>query len=653
MRIKRFIAVLTCAAMVFTLLPLITTAANPFSVGQCTWYAYKRWSELLGYEPAFISGNAGGWYDNASAAGFSTGATPIVGAMACWNNGFGNDTGHVAIVETVNSDSIVVSEYNWNIEKGYSVNTIPFSSINRSSVSKPNRHLKGYIYLPNTSDSSHNPKFAVDVLEGKSGSIRVAGWAFDPDDASAKIEIHMYVGGPAGSGRCYGLGAANQKRADVGQAFGCGDDHGYDVTIRVDETGRQDVYLYALNVGAGSNTGSGLKSVEIKAPNVPKTNLEYVSGGEGNIRVTGWAFDPDHAASTLQIHVYVGGPAGKAPEMHVINANTVRNDVHQSFGCGSNHGFDSVIDVGVTGEQQIYAYAIGVDDTGKEDGFNCPMQSEPKTVIIAPRRIPVTGITLNRTDMTLKPGETGPLTAALAPSDATNKAVTWKSSDTNVATVENGVVKAVNAGSATITVTTADGGKTASCAVTVVNPTVSVTGVSLNKTTAKMTVGDSETLTAAVAPSNATNKSVTWKSSNAEVATVENGVVKAVKAGTATITVTTVDGGKTASCEVTVERDEMPYTVNSFETETPSNGRVYARISVTKNEDRVGADALVIAVYNKKGELIDTSAMQGVFEKGQTMTFRSRVFYDEGCTMKAFVWESIEDMVPISNVIEK
>ncbi len=183
---------------------------------------------------------------------------------------------------------------------------------------------------------------------------------------------------------------------------------------------------------------------------------------------------------------------------------------------------------------------------------------------------------------------------------------------------------------------------------------VAVTGVSLDKTAAKMTVGESMLLTATVAPSNATNKAVTWKSSNTAVATVENGVVKAVKAGSATITVTTADGGKTASCEVTVDEVEisLPYTVNSFETETPSNGRVYARISVTKNEERAGADALVIAVYNKNGELIDTSAMQGAFEKGQTMTFRSRVFYEEGCTMKAFVWESYEDMVPISNVIE-
>ncbi len=91
-------------------------------------------------------------------------------------------------------------------------------------------------------------------------------------------------------------------------------------------------------------------------------------------------------------------------------------------------------------------------------------------------------------------------------------------------------------------------------------------GVSLNKTTANMTVGDSVTLTATVAPSNATNKSVTWKSSNTAVATVSNGVVKAVKAGNATITVTTVDGGKTASCAVTVVNPVVAVIIDSIET---------------------------------------------------------------------------------------
>ena len=82
--------------------------------------------------------------------------------------------------------------------------------------------------------------------------------------------------------------------------------------------------------------------------------------------------------------------------------------------------------------------------------------------------------------------------------------------------------------------------------------TVSVTGVSLNKTSLSLVAGNSETLTATIAPTNATNKNVTWSSSNTSIATVSNGKVTAVKAGSVTITVTTADGNKTASCSVTV-----------------------------------------------------------------------------------------------------
>jgi len=83
---------------------------------------------------------------------------------------------------------------------------------------------------------------------------------------------------------------------------------------------------------------------------------------------------------------------------------------------------------------------------------------------------------------------------------------------------------------------------------------VAVTGVSLNKSTASLTVGgDDETLVATVAPADATDKSVSWSSDDTDVATVSSaGVVHAVGAGTATITVTTTDGGKTDTCEVTV-----------------------------------------------------------------------------------------------------
>ena len=86
------------------------------------------------------------------------------------------------------------------------------------------------------------------------------------------------------------------------------------------------------------------------------------------------------------------------------------------------------------------------------------------------------------------------------------------------------------------------------------NPTtVNVTGITLSQTEAAMTVGgETLTLTATVAPDDATDKTVTWTTSNADIATVENGVVTAVAAGTATITVTTTDGSFTATCDVTV-----------------------------------------------------------------------------------------------------
>ncbi len=166
--------------------------------------------------------------------------------------------------------------------------------------------------------------------------------------------------------------------------------------------------------------------------------------------------------------------------------------------------------------------------------------------------IPVTGVSLDQTSMTMILGDTRTLTATVTPSNATDKSVTWSSSNTSVATVSSsGVVTAKGSGNATITATTNDGGKTVTCAVTV---TVPVTGVSLNKSSLTLSEGDSQTLTATVSPSNATDKSVTWASDNESVATVTTaGVVVAKTPGTAVITVTTNDGGKMASCAVSVK----------------------------------------------------------------------------------------------------
>ena len=170
----------------------------------------------------------------------------------------------------------------------------------------------------------------------------------------------------------------------------------------------------------------------------------------------------------------------------------------------------------------------------------------------------VTGVTLDKNTLALFPGESDALTATVAPENATDKTVTWSSDNEKVATVNGGTVTAVAPGTATITATTTDGGFTATCAVTV-NP-VPVTGVTLNQNTLALFTGESATLTATVAPENATDKTVTWTSDNEKVAAVADGKVTAVASGTANITVTTTDGSFAATCAVTVT--DKTYTIS-------------------------------------------------------------------------------------------
>lgn len=163
--------------------------------------------------------------------------------------------------------------------------------------------------------------------------------------------------------------------------------------------------------------------------------------------------------------------------------------------------------------------------------------------------IEVSGVSLNNSTLSLTVGSSETLTATVSPDNATNKTVSWSTSDSGVASVSDGLVTAVGVGNATITVTTEDGGKTATCAVTV-NP-VEVTSVTLDQNTLSLTKGGTATLVATVNPATATNKTVTWSSNDANVATVDvNGKVTAVGGGSATITATA--GGKSATCDVTV-----------------------------------------------------------------------------------------------------
>lgn len=168
--------------------------------------------------------------------------------------------------------------------------------------------------------------------------------------------------------------------------------------------------------------------------------------------------------------------------------------------------------------------------------------------------VAVEKVTLNKSTAILRLGGSSvQLKATVTPTNATNQKVTYTSSNTKVANVSSdGKVTAKSVGTATITAKSANG-KTATCKVTVKEP-IAVTKVTLSKTSASLKVGGTVQLTTAVAPSNATNKTLTYTTSNSKVATVSStGKVTAKAAGTVTITVKSANG-KTATCKITVTK---------------------------------------------------------------------------------------------------
>lgn len=193
--------------------------------------------------------------------------------------------------------------------------------------------------------------------------------------------------------------------------------------------------------------------------------------------------------------------------------------------------------------------------------------------------VAVSGVALNKKVATVNVGKNVTVKATVTPANADNKTLAWTSSNTKIATVSNGVVKGVKAGRVIITAKTIDGSNiSAKCTVTVKQP---VTRISLSKK-ATMYTGKKLTLKAKVNPANASNKALTWKSSNTKIAKVaSNGVVTGVKAGTVKITATAKDGSrKSATCTVTVRQSVSKITLSKTNVVLPKKGSSY-KVRVT------------------------------------------------------------------------
>lgn len=230
--------------------------------------------------------------------------------------------------------------------------------------------------------------------------------------------------------------------------------------------------------------------------------------------------------------------------------------------------------------------------------------------------IPVTSVTLAPETLSIEEGKTAGLTATISPANASDQQFSWDVEDTEIASVygytsETKTVTALKKGQTQITVTV--DGQTASCIVTVTPRTISVESITLNKTQLSLAKGATETLAAIVLPTTATDKAVTWKSSDTAVATVENGVVTAVAAGNATITAKA--GEKTATCVVTVTN---PSNSGSSSGGGGSSTPRYAvtvpdktengSLSVSSKNAKKGSDVTITATPDKGYEVGDIVA---------------------------------------------
>ena len=265
-----------------------------------------------------------------------------------------------------------------------------------------------------------------------------------------------------------------------------------------------------------------------------------------------------------------------------------------------------------------------------------------------PNFVHINEITMKSEEVELKTGETGWVGVTYNPSNATNKVLTWKSSNEKVATVKEGTIKAVGLGTATLTATSEDGGKTATCKVIVTDGKKHIESISLKTDSIEMKPGEGKTIYAEYNPSNVDDKTLYWKSSNEKVVTVNEGYAKAIGEGTATVTATSRDGGKTASCKVTVTSGTVKLQSiqisSSTEILTKGEGKT---IYVTYNPNNVTDKTLYWSSSNEKVATIKEGYVKAVGEGIATLTARSKDG-NKTASCKVVVTDKVKEMKSIS-----
>ena len=417
----------------------------------------------------------------------------------------------------------------------------------------------------------NNTVFTGAVYVGENGSFNVSGSPRiekNKDDTSAGHNVYLCQGKKINVTDELG----RQAYMGVTAMDPPGENATRVLTSGLNETGTTEKFVSddSAYIVRTSEDGEAVLAVN-DGQNIPVTSIEIFDIGDMENAIT-------------ELTLYSGDECTLLAVAYPKNA-TYRNILFGlDYGHDNPSNWNEIIDSegALTGQIKalspgtVYIAAYALDGSGV---------TGPLTINVI-ERIPAESVSLDKEILTLEEGGEDTLTATVSPAEATNRNVTWTSSNPAVAAVdENGKVTAVCGGSAVITVKTVDGGYTDTCTVTVTVKTVAVDSVSLDKDTLRLEVGGEDTLTATVSPAEATNKAVTWTSSDESVATVdENGKVTAIGAGDADITVTSVDGSKDAVCAVTVVIPVSSVALNKSEI-TLAIGTEEALATVLSPED--------------------------------------------------------------------
>ena len=249
------------------------------------------------------------------------------------------------------------------------------------------------------------------------------------------------------------------------------------------------------------------------------------------------------------------------------------------FWSSSDEKVASVSDQGVV--TAVSAGIARITVTSEDMGLTATCQ-----VTVKQKVVEVSGVTLSSEEVALKEGEKCTLVVTVSPVNATDKTVTWSSSDESVVTVDptTGEITAVSSGEAVVLCTAGGGAKTASCRVTVAPSGIPVTGITVSPESITLALGEKASLKARITPADATDKEVIWSSSNESVVSVDpaSGEITAKAIGMAVVTCTTADGSKAASCSVTVAT-KVPVTqvilsTNSLSLKVGQTHNLYARV---------------------------------------------------------------------------